>query len=228
MRIPSETFIKRICFLFFISIGFFSAFAQAQDNSANMSLSDEKKFKKAMQDTKEIEPDEIEKLQPINVFEIRISVVTVIENICDDYKKAENVNTFSEKTVWISLASEIKSTIQKKKGEFVNKENRLKKLLGLRPDRTYRCVIELEVNAEKINRPSSLFNLHGDLLKPINSKIKNEDYDDKYPFTNLGYACDWYYGDGCRFGVTEFIIKKGNKSLIKKACTIDEYVDEKC
>lgn len=66
------------------------------------------------------------------------------------------------------------------------------------------------------------------LLKPINSPIKNESYDKKYPFTNLGYTCDWYYGDGCRKGLNEFFIKEKNNSTIKKTCTIDDYLDEKC
>jgi hypothetical protein len=222
-----ERLVRKICFLFLLNLILFSTFAKAQDDSKNTGLSDKQKFEKAIEDAKEIEPDETEKLQRINAMNNTVRVVTAIEAECQKFKKDKNSNAFSNNTVWVSLPAEIRSVFQSRKGEFADMENRLKKLLGLRYDNTYRCLIELEVEASKITRPSSLINADGNLLMPI-IKAENERYNSKYPFTNLGYTCDWFYGDGCRYGLTEFWIKPGNGTVIKKACKIKEYLEEKC
>jgi hypothetical protein len=30
-----------------------------------------------------------------------------------------------------------------------------------------------------------------------------------YPWTQLGYTCDWFWGNGCEVGVSEFLVWKG-------------------
>ena len=65
-----------------------------------------------------------------------------------------------------------------------------------------------------------------------------------YPFTGKGFTCDWYYGDGCRYGLGEFILKtedeaKGEKIanpvrkeivryVINNDCIVDGYAENRC
>ena len=191
----SKKYIKKFFLLFLLSVIFPISFVKAQVNKKL----DEKYFKEGMKDARKIEPNELKKdLQVLSASESSILVVHLTENSCDDYKKAENIKYFANKEdVWITLLSEMKSVFQDKKmaGEFGNVKNRLKKLLGLKWKPNYKCFVELKVVTNKITCPTPFFDWRGNQVKSIDSVIENKIGD--YPFTNLGYTCDWYYGDGC-------------------------------
>ncbi len=149
---------KKIFYLLAITILSSTISVNAQD--------DKILFQKAMDDAKTIEQNEVEALQIIST---KTSVVTLTESDCTDFQNNEKY--FSNKDFWVTQSDEMKSVFQSKKGEFANKENRLKKLLGLRYDKTYKCLVELEVDVCKLTRPSSLIDIQGTLLKLINSPI---------------------------------------------------------
>ena len=222
----SKKIVREICLLFLLSVIFPASSVKAQIDKKL----DEKYFKEAMKDAKTIEPNEIKKdLQVLSASETPILVIHLTENSCDDYKKAENKKHFANKDdVWVTLFSEMKSVFQDKKmaGELGNVENRLKKLLGLKWKPNYKCFVELKVATNKITRPTPFFDWQGNQVKPTDSVIENKIGD--YPFTNLGYTCDWYYGDGCRYGLTEFKLVKENDSIIVNACETDESLEENC
>lgn len=228
---------RKLCFILLVSLWFFSGFAQAQDDSSkkencndnleNSCLSDKEKYLKALKDTAIIEPHEKEWLQTIDVTQPKIVVLTLKESECSSFVDKDS---FKKRDVWMFLPSELRRVYQSKLNEFANREDRLKKLIGLKYDKSYKCLIELEVSSNQLIRPSFFLDIKGDFQK---EKEGEESFwqiwaKGLYPFTALGYTCDWYYGDGCRYGLTEFFIKKGNDSVITKACTIDDYLEEKC
>ena len=221
----SKQIIIRAFLIFVVSIICPLSFVKAQVDKKL----DEKYFKEAMKDAKTIEPNEKEKLKVINASETPVWVIHLTDDNCDKYQKPENIKYFANKDdVWVALLSEMQSVFQQKKkaGEFGNTENRLKKLLGLKWKPNYKCFVVLKLATNNIFRPTLFFDWQGNQIKTINSIIENKIGD--YPFTNLGYTCDWYYGDGCRYGLTEFKLVKENDSSIVNACKMDESLEENC
>lgn len=224
--------------LLVIALLLFAVFANAQVtnnancdySSENFKLPDSEKFQKALKDSGSIESSERAFLKPLPVLQDKLRVISLKWNECSAYK------SFQDREVWVFLPEELRGFYDSKSktAEFQNKEDRLRKLLGLKfksDDKdVYKCLIELEVSPNELVRPTFLFNIQENEQKQKDNELffLNWWLKGEYPFTALGYTCDWYYGDGCRYGLTEFYIKPNNNSIIKKVCTIDDYFENKC
>lgn len=167
-------------------------------------LTNDAKFEKAKKCKKEIDVKYVKPLQILPQTQTKFEVVTISEKKCKDFKNSS--------VMWVVLLSELQSIYREKILEFGQTENRLKKLIGLSND-TYNCLAVLRVSSEMLRRP-----------------IQSDD-DPNYPFTGLGFTCDWYYGDGCRYGLSEFILIKKAELISKYEignCTIENLPNAKC
>ena len=148
---------------------------------------DKKKFKKAKKCKNDIDLKWTKEPMEISNLPLMVEVVH-LASTCDDFKiNDEN---------WVILADELRQVYKQKPGEFTLLENRLEKLIGVPAD-DYKCLI--------------ILNIPRDLLR----KPEKKDNNPKFPFTGKGFTCDWYYGDGCRYGLSEFILNvKTDSSVI--------------
>ena len=215
-------------------------FTNAQDinkascdcETENLKLPDNIKFQKALKDASIIKPTEKQFLQKLPKSET-IKVISLRGRKNDDkplicsnegLNGTENVNPIHK---FVALPEELRNVYQTKTIEFLDRKNRLEKLLGLSPDYTYDCFVVFEIKPEKLIRPTFAFDWEGNFQNNkysfFNKWILND-----YPFTALGYTCDWYYGDGCRYGLTEFFIDENTGAEFKKICSVDDFLDQKC
>lgn len=191
-------------------------FIQAQSNpdKCNIvedSLDDKKRFEKALKCKSDIKDNH--PLYPVKTDSSVVYVVTLSNSGCKKFKNEEGL--------WVTLLPELQDVYQTKHGEFGQVENRLKKLIGLNAGDTYKCLTVLETTYDSLKRP--------------------EKGTSGYPYTGRGFTCDWYYGDGCRYGLSEFILMKkaekfvsyeiNNCSIISKEindCWIENILGERC
>jgi len=192
-------------------------FIQAQSNPNKCgivedSLDDKKQFEKALKCKNNIKEEH--PLYPIKTDSSVVYVVTLSNSVCKDFKNEGNY-------LWVTLLPELQSVYQTKHSEFDQVENRLKKLIGLKEGDTYQCLTVLETTYDSLKRP--------------------EKGTAGYPYTGRGFTCDWYYGDGCHYGLSEFILMKkaekfvsyeiNNCSIISKeinGCWIENILGERC
>jgi hypothetical protein len=181
-------------------------FIQAQNNKnacgSVEDLSDAQKFEKAIRCKNDIKENQQHPLYPIKSDSSPVYVVHLSESSC---------NKFKNEDLWVTLLSELQDVYKSKPAEFGQLENRLKKLIGLKEKDTYRCLTILQTSFDSLEQPS-----------------KGEP---DYPFTKLGFTCDWYYGDGCRYGLREFTLKKKAEKIISyeiNNCSIENLLGEKC
>ena len=184
----------------------FSVFSQPSLNKCGEieALTDEAKFEKAKKCKNEITDEFKKPLQLLPQTPAKVEVVNISEKNCKDFKNTSGL--------WVVLLSELQSVYRERISEFGQTENRLKKLIGLGND-TYNCLTVLRISSDS-------------LRSPIQS-----DANLNYPFTGLGFTCDWFYGDGCRYGLSEFILIKKAEVISKYAidnCTIENLPNAKC
>jgi len=120
--------------------------------------------------------------------------------------------------------------IEKDEFKSVGNEKRLRMLLGLPPNDSSKCIVQIRIDGSKVIRPSIIPKIT-DSTSFLSGK-----WGDDSVFTSLGYICDWYYGDGCEYGLTEFnipppptanLVEKYLK--VKSSCPLDEYISNgKC
>jgi hypothetical protein len=226
---------------------------QAQNANKTEEISDSQKFENALKDVKQINTDEIETLE--NISQFPVTVVT-LKDYSDgiskcDYKTPENVEKIQTGGIWVVLPSELKDVFSTRKDEFkADAEDRLKKLFGFDPGGKAKCFVEIQVEtANYITFGYSFPCLDGNCVKQIEVETtitrpflnlsinKNNSYfwdrwkDNEKVFTGLGYTCDWYKGNGCARGLTEFnipLVKNGSHYLtVKRSCDVVSYLSEK-
>ena len=193
--------------LSFLFVSAFVGFTQAQNNDNKCGiveeLSDAQKFEKAVNCKSDIKENQKHSLYPIKSDSSPVYVLNLSGSSCNDFK--------NENGLWVTLLSELQSVYQSKPAEFVQLENRLKKLIGLKENDTYHCLTVLKTSFNLLEQPS----------KGTSG----------YPFTALGFTCDWYYGDGCRYGLREFTLKKKAEKIISyeiNNCSIENLLGAKC
>ncbi len=190
-----------------------------ENEAKNKQLPNKEKYEKAKSDAQCIAPYEVLELQPLYKSETVKIVHLYSKNKCQKYKP-QNGEYFGS-------LNELQEFYKNDKSQFSIVQDRLNQLIGSNDDNNCLAVIELE--AKYLYRPTSIFSFD-DTGKP-SSTIDfqpNNKKEDGYPFTNLGYACDWYYGDGCRRGLSEFILQDIEKAIIEKkmkvlnACKVND------
>ncbi len=205
----------------------------------NYQLPDGVKYLKAQKDALEITPGE---KRPLKVISDGDAIFLNFSRSAKDgsctFTKAE-LDNFQKGGIWIFLPTEFEEVYQTKKDEFtrIGNANRLKKLLGLSPSDNSKCIVEIKIAGSKVIRPSII---------PKNCETSNfflGKWGDTSVFTALGYTCDWYYGSGCEYGLTEFNIPPNPPILkpecpvekpeenyleVKSSCTLDEYLNKNC
>jgi hypothetical protein len=204
LKSAENKFMRKI-FLLLLSLLALVNALQAQQNGEcgveEMSLLDPAKFEKANKCKSYVKTDQKPKKLPEKVELLK--VVTVTELVCGSFD--------NKKGLWVTLLSELQSVYQEKPLEFGQTENRLKKLIGLKENETYHCLIVLEASSDSLEVPQK--------------------GDSGYPFTGLGFTCDWYYGDGCRYGLSEFTLKKKAKQIAAyeiNNCNVEKFLGAKC
>ena len=164
-----------------------AGFVKAQCGIEEVNLPDSEKLEKANHSLKDkkyikcLDKSQSKYLKKLPEKAEMIDVVTVTESACDRFK--------SETGLWVTLLSELQEVYQAKTCEFEQSENRLKKLIGLKDKNIYQCLVVLKISTDSLEVPK-------------------KSGGSGYPFTGLGFTCDWYYGDGCRYGLTEFTLKE--------------------
>ncbi len=233
-----------------ISLLLIANFANAQETSKascdcvneNLKLPDSVKYLKAQEDAREIKPSEKRPLKIISEKE-RIEVLRFAKPANDGTCAStnEDLARYQEGKIFIFLLTEFDEVYRKKmeKDEFKNvgNEKRLRMLLGLPPNDNSKCIVKILIDGSKVIRPSII----PKITEPCS--FFSSKWGDESVFTSLGYTCDWYYGDGCEYGFTEFNIpppivsttetdkpKIEEKYLeVESSCTIDEYISNgKC
>jgi hypothetical protein len=192
----------------------------------NFQLPDGVKYLKAQKDASEIKLSEKRELKTIpdgDVILLNLSKGAT-DGTC--IFKNDELDNFQKGGYWTFLPNEFIEVYKTKKDEFgsIGNSKRLERLLGLPPNYGAKCFVVINIASSKAVRPS---------ITPKNNESSNYFYkkwDGSSVFTSLGYTCDWYYGNGCEYGLTEFNIPPAPPKLdkkyleVKSSCTIDEYI----
>ena len=215
---------------------------------------DKEKYASAKDWVMKITPANMKPLETITQFPVVVVTLTDVSkttNSCD-YKNATDLQELQKGGTWVVLPQEIKMFYSNNKPEFdTDKAKRLTQLFGFDEGSSKaKCFVEIQIETPKyISIGISYPCLNGNCIGQINVAAVEETIvrpllnlnidsnnsffwdrwkDTKTIFTGLGYTCDWFYGDGCRKGLTEFDIPRvahGDKYLsIKNNYTVDEYL----
>ncbi len=196
-------------------------------------------FERAKDNAKVIFPAEIlpvtaivKENKDIDWVDDKVVVVSFREK-CSGLKKGSHQDL--GKDDWVTVSPELKRKYEQNKSEFVvNKLLRLKQLIGLAPSDKHKCFVKIAVNPKDLWRPSFNNSVETDSISLIPSKI-DADYkeylsyfsswlNNGYPFTALGYTCDWKDGD-CKKGLSEFVFKPGSKGdVVEVFNTVEDYL----
>jgi len=146
-------------------------------------------------------------------------------------------------TVWISLDPEIKNKLLSEKTTNDSILSlRASQIVGIPHSGTIERFVEFWVLPEDMFRPSpdneitdntSLLyfpdNTDPEYIKWFNQNIIYSYFPEigwsRYPWTRLGYTYDWGSPDN-EFGVSEFVVKKDSKVIVKGIYTPSEYISE--
>ena len=226
--------IRNIFLYFFGMFGIISSICFSQDKT------DLDNFEKARMDAKEILASEIKPVIAINSnnsdidwLNTKVIVVSFREK-CSGLKKESQEDL--GKDDWVTVSPELKRKYELNKSEFfANKLLRLKQLIGLAPNDKHKCFVKFAVDPKDLWRPSFNNSVETASISLIPSKI-DADYkeylgyfsgwlNNGYPFTALGYTCDWKDGD-CKKGLNEFVFKPKSKGeVVEVFKTVDDYLN---
>jgi hypothetical protein len=196
----------------FFGVNYLPAQKKSSDKCgiAQPQLKDGKMYTKAKKCKNNIEPKFVKQQKDVSLLPSPVKVAH-LHSSCGSF----NIND----TNWVVLLEELEKVYNERLTEFARVQNRLEKLLGVEAD-GYDCLVVFEVPPSLLRKPDE------------------KDGDDDFPFTGKGFTCDWFYGDGCRYGLSEFIIDKSkeknpNKKEITRyeinnQCTVQNSFLNKC
>ncbi|CAM1371839.1 hypothetical protein [Tenacibaculum xiamenense] len=147
----------------------------------------------------------------------------------------------TKEKIWVTTSPELLLKMKKIKSKNVNL--RLKQLIGLPPNSTYKYFIEFWVRPKDLIRPCPDNNITTNKCgicfpKKTESKYKewfnnyriNSYYQcnlyDNYPWTQLGYTYDWNPQNKTHVGLSEFVIKTKSEIIVKQTYTTSEYLSK--
>lgn len=219
-------------------------------NSQNLVQSDdttyEKSYKEAVIDAMVAEESEICStlvvIKPDNYYlkwaNGYVLVVTLTKD-CPSYTVGDTIST-SQGEIWVTAVPELKVWYKNNPVSPDKVTLRTEELLGMpfiiadsclveiwaKPDDLFRPAYDNEIdkNFSGINFP---VNVSSDYVTWFNNNIISSYYPtngkSKYPWTRLGYTYDW--GNPMhKIGLSEFVIKKNSKVIIKSKQSIKDYI----
>lgn len=132
--------------------------------------------------------------------------------------------------MWVTVVPVAKVMMGHFVMETINPELRMKQLLGMWPDKPRTRFVEVWADTNTMFRPCpdpEIWDCKCDTVFPanvsaahiqwFNNEITNKYGPDGYPWTRQGYTYDW--GGRTKFGLSEFVIKKGVPVKIKSVTT---------
>lgn len=135
---------------------------------------------------------------------------------------------------WVTVVPEAQDFCQSYTGDDVL---RMEELLGLPPGDGKLYFVEIWVSPDNLFRPSpdpEITDTTAGLDFPEGVSAEYEDWfneqvadsygADGYPWTRLGYTCDWIDGD-CAVGLSEFVINQNADVMIDGIYTNEEYCE---
>ena len=142
---------------------------------------------------------------------------------------------------WITTAPELLNRM--KVESYTDPTLRLKQLLGLPPNSSYKYFVEFWVRPTDLFRPCPdneitdetcdlCFSKNTDSLyiKWINGNRISRYYNcgefDNYPWTQLGYTYDWNPTNTNHVGLSEFVIGKNKNIVVKEIYTTESYLQK--
>jgi len=158
----------------------------------------------------------------------RVLLVTWTNTSFFDNKIDSTINTASD--MWVTAVPVLKVLMGQYVSETTNPELRMKQLLGMWPNVERSRFVEVWVDTNTIFRPCpdpEIWDCKCDTVFPQNvslehkqwfeNEVNNKYGPDGYPWTRQGYTYDW--GGITKFGVSEFVIRKGSPVKIKSVNT---------
>lgn len=142
--------------------------------------------------------------------------------------------------VWVVSAKELDDKVKedlKSKKDFGVPYVRLCQLVGRSDtDKPYTHVSYLLVSAKDVMRPAYQTDVcTSEMTLALDEGVQSgykewfernrKASDGYYPWTRLGYTCDWKNGT-CDYGLTEFIIKKGAVIEVEKTLTNEAFFEQ--
>jgi len=144
--------------------------------------------------------------------------------------------------IWVTIVPDLLNFMQNDKSK--DKTARLKQLLGLTPTGEYKYFIEFWVKPEDLFRPCpdkeitdsacqtcfppSVDSEHKQWINNLRAESYSAcDLYNQYPWTQLGYTYDWNKKSKTHVGLSEFVISKNSKIIVKQIYTTQEYMEQK-
>ncbi|XHH08922.1 MAG: hypothetical protein ACFCUE_15365 [Candidatus Bathyarchaeia archaeon] len=167
----------------------------------------------------------------------RTVLVVTLTKYASSYPVGAEVCTSWGET-WVTVVPEIQNFFQNNVGVDCNLTLRTLQLLGLPPDCSNTCFVEMWVSPDALFRPtpdSEITDETAQLDFPssttaeykdwFNSNIVYSYFPQRYPWTRLGYTYDWGNTDS-HVGLSEFVLKQNSTVTVKAVYTIDTYLGE--
>ncbi|MEL6629182.1 MAG: hypothetical protein AAFQ92_26935 [Bacteroidota bacterium] len=143
--------------------------------------------------------------------------------------------------IWVTIAPELQNLCQNKKfGRREGLDLRLKQLLGLPPNVEKNYFVEFWVQPKDLFRPCPDNEItdgscqigfpngtREDHIEWINnlrlSSYYQEEWDQNYPWTQLGYTYDWNPRNKNHIGLSEFVISENANVIVHRISGTEDY-----
>jgi hypothetical protein len=167
-----------------------------------------------------------------------VLVVTLTKD-CTIYPVGDTIS-LSGGEIWVTAVPELKDWYKNNPVAPYKIRLRMEQLMGMPADSEYSCLVEIWAKPEDLFRPAYdneidkkviglnfPINVSCDYIDWFNDNIISSYYppkgSKKYPWTRLGYTYDWGSISN-KIGLTEFVIKKNSKVIIKSKRSTEEYI----
>jgi hypothetical protein len=236
---------SRITYFFIVLMVLVSSLGLAEGQKRDSLM---KQYRKAVEDARVAEPDEIcRTLTAVVSFNKELvwresngqKQVLVVTWTRDYYNNQVGQTITTPRDIWVTVIPQLKDFCQALKLKEKALQLRLEQLLGLPPDNGKTMMVEIWVSPSDLFRPSpdpGITDHEAELDFP-NSwfmsvappyiewfyRLKAASYGkDGYPWTRLGYTYDWG-NPGSEVGLSEFVIRSGASIGIHSAIPTAEY-----
>lgn len=199
-------------------------------------------YKHALEDVLLAEPDEVsENLTPITASNSdlswqdgRVLMVTWMK-YPDSYPEGQTITT-SWGDTWVTVAPEVQQFITKHHVPADRLTLRIEQLLGLPQESGNGWFAEVWAKPEDLFRPcpdseiedtacltALPDNASDEYVEWYNENILSSYFSEKkYPWTRLGYTCDWG-NPGREAGLSEYVIKKDAEIIVERTASTEDY-----
>jgi hypothetical protein len=152
------------------------------------------------------------------------------------YPVGQNVSTWWGET-WLTVAPQMQEFFRGKVDQNANLTLRAAQLLGLPPSNYNQYFVEMYVHPSDLFRPSADNEINDNtasltIPKNISSTYRqwfdgntiSSYYPKKFPWTRLGYTCDWG-NPTTNEGLSEFVIKKNSTVMVHSVSSTSQYLN---